>query len=42
LTVAAVIGLMTTRRFVHTTFGLVMLLWSNGLTFYDTGILGNW
>ena len=42
LTVAAVIGLITTRRIVHTTFGLVILLWSNGLTFYDTGILGNW
>ena len=42
LTAAAVIGLITTRRSVQTAFGLVMLLWSNGLSFYELDILGNW
>lgn len=42
LTAAAVIGLITTRRSVHTAFGLLMLLWINGFSFYETDILGNW
>ena len=42
LTAAYVIGLITTRRGVHTALGLVVLLWNNGLTFYENRILGNW
>ena len=42
LTTAAVIGLITTRRSVHTAFGLVILLWNNGLRFYENRILGDW
>jgi hypothetical protein len=42
LTVGAVIALTTTRRSVHTAFGIVMLLWSNGLTVYELDILGKW
>lgn len=42
LTAAFLIGLITTRRSVHTALGLVLLLWNNGLTFYENRLLGNW
>ena len=42
LTATAIIGLSTTRRSVHTTLGIVMLVWFNALTLLDQGILGGW
>ena len=40
LTASAVIGLIATRRSLHTGLGITMLLWNNALTFYDSEILG--
>ena len=37
LTATAIIGLSTTRRSVHTTLGIVMLVWFNALTLLDQG-----
>jgi hypothetical protein len=42
LTAAAVVGLTTTRRGLHAGLGIVMLLWSNAVTFYDQAVLGGW
>ena len=42
LTATAIIGLNTTRRRVHTTLGIAMLVWSNALTLVEQGILGGW
>jgi hypothetical protein len=41
LTVACVIGLFTIRRSVHIGFGVIVLVWSNALTFYQLFVLGN-
>jgi hypothetical protein len=42
LAAACVVGLITTRRSVHMSFGIAMLVWFNALTFYDQAILGGW
>lgn len=42
VTVSAVTGLFTERRGIMMTLGLMLLLWSNGLTFYEQGVLGGW
>jgi hypothetical protein len=41
LTVACVIGLFTLRRSVHIGLGVIVLVWSNALTFYALFVLGN-
>ena len=40
LTVFSVIGLFTVRRTVHVSFGIIMLVWSNALTFGELFVLG--
>jgi hypothetical protein len=40
LTLACVIGLYTTRRIVHIGCGVIVLVWSNALTFYELFVLG--
>lgn len=42
LTASAVIGLITERRRVLLALGLMLLLWCNGLTVYEQGVLGSW
>ena len=42
VTACAVIGLLTTRRYVHLAMGLVLVFWSNILTFYEQFVLGHW
>jgi len=42
VTVSAIIGLFTRRRSVIMAMGLLLLVWSNGLTFYEQGVLGAW
>lgn len=42
VTVFAVTGLLSTRRRVHLAMGLVLVAWSNGLTFYEQFVLGGW
>jgi hypothetical protein len=37
-----IIGLLSTRRGVHLAMGLVVLAWSNVLTFYEKFVLGRW
>jgi len=37
-----VTGLISTRRRVHIAMGLVLLAWSNFLTFYEQFVLGRW
>lgn len=37
-----VIGLFSTRRRVHLAMGLVLVIWSNALTFYEQFVLGSW
>lgn len=37
-----VTGLFSTRRRVHIGMGLVLLVWSNFLTFYEQFVLGKW
>jgi hypothetical protein len=38
----AVTGILTTRRRVHLAMGLILLVWSNGLTFFEQFVLGRW
>jgi hypothetical protein len=42
VTAFGVIGLLTTRRPVHLAMGLVLVVWSNALTFYEQFVLGRW
>jgi multisubunit Na+/H+ antiporter MnhC subunit len=42
VTACGIIGLLTTRRRVHIAMGLVLVAWSNGLTFYEQFVLGRW
>lgn len=42
VTACAVTGLLSTRRYVHLAMGLVLLTWSNALTFYEQYVLGRW
>lgn len=40
VTIAGIVGLLTTRRNIHIALGLVLLTWSNVLTFYEQFVLG--
>jgi len=40
LTIVGIVGLLTTRRAVHIAAGLVLLVWSNVITFYEQYVLG--
>ena len=42
VTAAGITGLTTTRRGVHTALGIMLLLWSVALTFYENAVLGGW
>jgi len=42
VTIAGIVGLLTTRRRVHIATGLVLLIWSNVITFYEQYVLGKW
>jgi hypothetical protein len=42
VTVSAIIGLFTRRRSIIMAMGLLLLVWSNALTFYEQGVLGAW
>lgn len=42
VTACAVIGLLSARRRVHLAMGLVLVTWSNFLTFYEQFVLGQW
>jgi len=42
VTVSAIIGLFTRRRGIIMAMGLLLLVWSNALTFCEQGVLGAW
>ena len=42
VTGAAVLALNTSRRWVHMTLGITLLIYNVIFTFYDTPILGRW